>query len=100
MVRIMAKMKKSFSKRTTKQPKRAKLPQSKKPSRVKKVAGTVLKIVNGKPTNKRLSAEEAFGDLEQAREQVQYEERYGSTEEKRLARLAFRQYQNMRFRTK
>jgi hypothetical protein len=65
-----------------------------------KVTGTVLKIVNGKPTNERLAAEKAFGDLAQAREQVLYVEKHGSREEKRLVRLAFRQYQNMRFRTK
>ena len=63
-----------------------------------KVKGTVLKIVRGKPTNQRLSAAAAFGDLEQAREQVLYAERHGSMEEKRLVRLAFRQYQGMRFR--
>jgi len=66
----------------------------------KKVTGTVLKIVNGKPTNERLTAEKAFSDLAQAREQVLYFEKYGSREEKRLVRLAFRQYQNMRFRAR
>jgi len=73
--------------------------QKKKPS-AKKVTGTVLKIVNGKQTNERLTAEKAFGDLAQAREQVLYVEKHGSREEKRLVRLAFRQYQSMRFRTK
>jgi hypothetical protein len=71
--------------------------QKSKPG-AKKVTGTVLKIVNGKPTNERLTAEKAFGDLAQAREQVLYVEKHGSREEKRLVRLAFRQYQNMRFR--
>jgi len=66
----------------------------------KKVTGTVLKIVKGKPTDEKLSAEKAFGDLEQARAQVLYIERHGSKEEKRLVRLAFRQYQGMRFRGK
>lgn len=36
--------------------------QKSKPG-AKKVTGTVLKIVNGKPTNERLPAEKAFGDL-------------------------------------
>ena len=66
----------------------------------KKVSGTVLKIVDGKPTNERLTAEKAFSDLAQAREQVLYVEKHGSREEKRLVRLAFRQYQNMRFRVR
>ena len=45
----------------------------------KKVTGTVLKIVNGKPTDERLSAERAFSDLEQARAQVLYCEQHGSS---------------------
>jgi hypothetical protein len=73
--------------------------QNRRPS-AKKVTGTVLKIVNGKPTNERLTAEKAFSDLAQAREQVLYVEKNGSGEEKRLVRLAFRQYQNMRFRAR
>jgi hypothetical protein len=73
--------------------------QKRKPS-AKKVTGTVLKIVNGKPTSERLTAEKAFSDLAQAREQVLYVEKYGSREQKRLVRLAFRQYQNMRFRAR
>ena len=74
--------------------------QQKRKPNAKKVTGTVLKIVNGKPTNERLTAEKAFTDLAQAREQVLYAEKYGSREEKRLVRLAFRQYQNMRFRAR
>ena len=95
----MAKAKKAVSK------KKAKLPVA-KPARVKatvaakKVSGTVLKIVKGRVTDVKLSAERAFGDLEQAKEQVLYVERHGSREEKRLVRLAFRQYQGMRFRGK
>ena len=72
----------------------------KAPSKMKKVTGTVLKIVNGRPTNTRISAEKAFGDPEQAVEQVLYAERHGSREEKRLVRLAYRQYQNKRYRSK
>jgi hypothetical protein len=65
-----------------------------------KIIGMVPKIVKGKPTDVKLSAAAAFGDLEQARAQVLYAERHGSLEEKRLVRLAFRQYQGMRFRGK
>jgi hypothetical protein len=68
--------------------------------KAKKVTGTVLKIVNGKPTNEKLTAEKAFSDLAQAREQALYVEKHGSREEKRLVRLAFRQYQGLRFRAK
>ena len=70
---------------------RAIKPASKKPKKgaAKKVTGTVLKIVNGRPMNERLTAEEAFSELAQAREQVLYVEKHGSREEKRLVRLAF-----------
>ncbi len=66
----------------------------------KKVTGTVLKIINGKPSNIKLDAAEAFSDIDQARAQVLYVERHGTAEEKRLVRLAFRQYQGMKFRSK
>ena len=66
----------------------------------KKVTAIVLKIVNGKPTDEKLSAEKAFSDLEQARAQVLYVEKHGLREERRLVRSAFRQYQGMRFRGK
>ena len=66
----------------------------------RKVTGTVLKIFNGRPTNERMSAEEAFGDPQQAVAQVLYAERHGSGEKLRLVRLAYRQYQGKRFRTK
>jgi hypothetical protein len=82
--------------------KKAKPASARRPERAgsKKVTGTVLKIVNGKPTDEKLSAEKAFDDLEQARAQVLYVEKHGSREEKRLVRLAFRQYQGMRFSRK
>ena len=57
-------------------------------------------IVNGKPTEKKLSAQEAFSDPEQAIEQVLYAERHGSREELKLVRLGYRQYQQKRFRSK
>jgi hypothetical protein len=82
--------------------KRAKAGAARLPKKVeaKKITGTVLKIVNGRPTEEKLSAQKAFSDLEQARAQVLYAEKHGSREEKRLVRLAFRQYQGMRFRGK
>ncbi|MGA2642840.1 MAG: hypothetical protein ABSG21_18265, partial [Spirochaetia bacterium] len=85
----MPKTNKAASKKRSKQTS-ARLPEK---AGAKKVSGTVLKIVNGKPTDDKLSAEKAFSDLEQARAQVLYVEKYGSREEKRLVRLAFRQYQ-------
>jgi hypothetical protein len=69
-------------------------------SKQRKVTGNVLKIISGKTTNERLSAEEAFSDPQQAVEQVLYAERHGSKDELRLIRLAFRQYQGRRFRLK
>lgn len=73
---------------------------AKRAAKQRKVTGTVLKIVNGQPTNERLSAEEAFSDPKQAVEHVLYAERHGSKEELRLVRLAYRQYQGKRFLTK
>ena len=96
MMDAMPKIKKAVSKKRAK-PRSARLPEK---AGAKKVSGTVLKIVNGKPTDDKLSAEKAFSDLEQARAQVLYAEKHGSREEKRLVRLAFRQYQGMRFRGK
>jgi hypothetical protein len=73
---------------------------TKKASERRRVTGTVLRILNGRPTNEQLSAEKAFGDAQQAVEQVLYAERHGSREELRLVRLAYRQYQGRRFRLK
>ncbi len=94
MIGRMAKAKKPLGKKSA-APAAAKLP---KKAGARKITGTVLKIVKGKPTDQKISAAAAFGDLAQAREQVLYAERHGSLEEKRLVRLAFRQYQGMRFR--
>jgi hypothetical protein len=96
----LTKMKKVLAKRALKANKKPAKRQSKQESKAKKITGTVLRIVNGRPTKEKLAAEKAFADLAQAREQVLYAERHGSQEEKRLVRLAFRQYQNMRFRAK
>ena len=73
---------------------------TKTPAKPRKVTGTVLKIVHGKPTDEKLNAQEAFSDPEQAIEQVLYAERHGSREELKLVRLAYRQYQQKRFRSK
>ena len=73
---------------------------AKRAPKQRKVTGTVLKILKGRPTDERLSGEEAFGDPQQAVEQVLYAESHGSTKELRLVRLAFRQYQGRRFRLK
>ena len=93
------------TKRTIKQSKKKtrKAPRTipaKRAAKQRKVTGTVLRIVKGQPTNERLSAEEAFGNSQQAVEQVLYAERHGSKQELRLVRLAFRQYQGRRFRVK
>jgi hypothetical protein len=100
MIAGMAKTKKGLAKRASKATKKPAGRPPKQESKAKKITGTVLKIANGKATKEKLSAEKAFTDLAQAREQVLYAERHGSQEEKRLVRLAFRQYQNMRFRAK
>lgn len=97
----MVKSKTKASKRITKQSrKKTRTAPAKKAPKLRKVTGTVLRIVNGRPTDERLSAAEAFEDPQQADEQVLYAERHGSREELRLVRLAFRQYQGKRFRTK
>jgi hypothetical protein len=96
MIDSMPKTKKAVSKERAKPASEG----SPRKARAKKVTGTVLKIVNGKPTDEKLSAEKAFGDIDQARAQVLYVEKHGSREEKRIVRLAFRQYQGMRFRGK
>ena len=63
-----------------------------------KVAGSVFWIEKGKLTQKVVDAERAFSDLEQAKAQVIYFEKKGSAAERKLARLAFRQWQGKRFR--
>ena len=96
MIVSMPKAKKAISRKKAK-PASSRSPEK---ARAKKVTGKVLKVVNGKPIDEKLSAEKAFSDPEQARAQVLYAEKHGSREEKRLVRLAFRQYQGMRFRGK
>ncbi len=64
----------------------------------KKIVGSVLWIEKGKQTEKVVDAERAFSDEDQAKAQVLYFEKKGSGVEKRLARLAYRQWQGKRFR--
>ena len=99
------KTKPKASKKSAKKPRKAakasvRESNKKAPSKPKKVTGTVLKIVNGTPTKTRISAEKAFGDPQQAVEQVLYAQRHGSREELKLVRLAYRQYQSKRYRLK
>lgn len=100
MIDAMAKTKKRPAKKASKPIKKPAVRQPKNETKAKKVTGMVLKIVSGRPTNEKITAEKAFTDLAQAREQVLYAEKHGSQDEKRLVRLAFRQYQRMRFRTR
>ena len=75
MITCMAKAKKGLAKRVSKSAKKPAGRPPKQESKAKKITGTVLKIVDGKPTREKLSAEKAFDDLGQAREQVLYVER-------------------------
>jgi hypothetical protein len=69
-----------------------------KASRTRRITGTVNRIVKGTRTEERLSAEQAFGDPEQAAAQVEWAESNGTKEMIRLTRLAYRQYQGKRYR--
>ena len=80
--------------------KRARKALATRPQKQPKVAGTVLKIVQGQLTNERISAEAAFSDPEQAVEQMLYAERHATREKLKVVRLAYRQYQGKRFRAK
>ena len=70
-----------------------------KASRPRLITGTVNRIVRGKQTDEKLSAEQAFSDPDQATAQVEWVEANGTTEMIRLTRLAYRQYQGKRYRT-
>lgn len=63
-----------------------------------KIVGSVYWIEKGRPTTKLVTAEQAFADMAQAEQQVLYFDKQGSAQEKKLARLAFRQWQGKRFR--
>lgn len=62
------------------------------------IGGSVLWIERGRQTEKVVDAERAFSDEDQAKAQVLFFEKKGSAAEKKLARLAFRQWQGKRFR--
>ncbi len=64
----------------------------------KQIVGSVHWIENGRQTNRLVDVREAFGDLDQARSQVQFAEASGDKKEIRLVRLAYRQFQGMRYR--
>ena len=63
-----------------------------------KVGGSVFWIAKGKQTQKIVNAEAAFSDQDQAKAQVLYFEKKGTAAERKLARLAYRQWQGKRFR--
>ncbi len=69
-----------------------------KASKARRITGTVNRIVKGKHTDERLSAEQAFSDPVQAAVQVEWAEANGTKEMIRLTRLAYRQYQGKRYR--
>ena len=64
----------------------------------KQIVGNVHWIENGKQTSKVVDVKEAFTDGDQARSQIQFAEVSGDKEQIRLVRMAFRQFQGMRFR--
>lgn len=55
-------------------------------------------VCGGEQTEKSVDAELAFSDDDQAKAQLFYFEKKGSAAEKKLARLAYREYQGKRFR--
>ena len=64
----------------------------------KQIAGNVHWIENGKQTSRVVDVEEAFTDSDQARSQIQFAQASGDKEQIRLVRLAYRQFQGMRYR--
>ena len=64
----------------------------------KKIVGKVPWIEKGKQTSRIVDAKEAFGDPAQAVQQILYAEASGDGEQRRLVRLAYRQYQGKRYR--
>ena len=65
---------------------------------LKQIAGNVHWIENGKQTNRLVDVQEAFSALDQAKAQVLFAEASGIKEQIRLVRLAYRQFQGMRYR--
>ena len=64
----------------------------------KQIVGSVHWIENGKQTSRLVDVQEAFSDPDQARDQVLFAEASGDKEQIRLVRLAYRQFQGMRYR--
>jgi hypothetical protein len=64
----------------------------------KRITGTTPWIQNGKQTNRIVDAKQAFGDPAQAAAQVAFFDANGDPEQRRLARLAFQQFQGKRLR--
>jgi hypothetical protein len=64
----------------------------------KRIAGTVPWIQNGKQTSKIVDAKQAFGDPAQAAAQVRFFDESGNPQQRRLARLAYQQFQGKRLR--
>ena len=64
----------------------------------KQIAGNVYWIQNGKQSSKLVDVEEAFTDPDQAKAQVLFALASGDKKQIRLVRLAYRQFQGMRYR--
>ena len=64
----------------------------------KQIVGSVHWIEDGRQTNRLVDVAEAFNDPVQARDQVLFAEASKEKEQIRLVRLAYRQFQGMRYR--
>jgi hypothetical protein len=64
----------------------------------KQIVGSVHWIKNGRQTSRLVDVQEAFSDVEQAKGQVILAEASGDKRQIRLVRMAFRQFQGMRYR--
>ncbi len=64
----------------------------------KRIGGTTPWILNGKQTGKIVDAKQAFGDPAQAAAQVAFFDANGDPRQRRLARLAYQQFQGKRLR--
>lgn len=64
----------------------------------KRIGGTTPWIRNGKQTGRIVDAEQAFGDPAQAAAQVAFFDAHGDSRQRRLARMAYQQFQGKRLR--
>ena len=64
----------------------------------KQIAGNVYWIENGRQTSRLVDVREAFSDPDQAVAQVLFAEASVDKKQIRLVRLAYRQFQGMRYR--